>query len=40
MIPVKKRARHLVIETLMGSALHLLMWPQGSPAGTYHLLVS
>jgi hypothetical protein len=28
------------METLAGSALQLLLWPQGSPAGTYHLLVN
>jgi hypothetical protein len=40
MIRVKKPAHHLAIETLIGLALHLFLWPQGSPAGTYHLLVS
>jgi hypothetical protein len=40
MIAIKKPAHHLAMETLIGLALQLLLWPQGSPAGTYHLLVS
>jgi len=40
MIPIKKPAHRLATKTLIGSALQLFLWPQGSPAGTYHLLVS